>query len=52
VAALRTGPDRDLRDQHGRDLLVVPMTTQVFFVILALALGIFLAWFVWPDNDN
>jgi len=28
------------------------MTTQVFFTVLALALGIFLVWFVWPDNDN
>jgi len=49
---LRPRPGGDLRDQHGRDLLVVPMTTQAFFVILALVLGVFLAWFVWPDNDN
>jgi hypothetical protein len=48
----RAGPGGDLRRQHGRDLVLLPMTTQAFFIVLALALGIFLAWFVWPDNDN
>lgn len=52
MAALRAGLDRDLRDQHGRDLPVVPMTAQVFFTVLALVVGIFLAWFFWADDDN
>jgi hypothetical protein len=52
VAALRAGAGGDLRDQHGRDLPADPMTTQVFFTVLALVVGIFLVWFVWPDNDN